>query len=157
VTGRAPGGEPEVIGGFVRLPSSLTTTGHDRNIMIASIDAATGRLEPGRFRETMLGDFSIHPDTLVKIENEIFASWDEMVELALRGHRTCPWMPFVGWDVVDTTDGILLLEANAYWGGDCLQLPGAAPLGRTRFPEIYLKNFERFYGPDMPAHRFPAQ
>jgi Sugar-transfer associated ATP-grasp len=155
VTGRAPGGEPEVIGGFVRLPSSLTTTGHDRNVMIASIDVVTGRMESGRFRETMLGDFPVHPDTGVKIEKEIFASWGEMKALAIRGHRTYPWMPFIGWDVVDTTDGLLLLEANAYWGGDCVQLPGAMPLGRTNFAKIYLENFEHFYGPDIPAHRFP--
>jgi hypothetical protein len=156
VTGLAPNGKPEVIGGFVRLPSSLTTTGHDRNIMIASIDVDTGRMEPGRFRETMLGDFPVHPDTGAKIENQIFAGWKEMKELSLRGHRTYPWMPFIGWDVVDTKDGLLLLEANAYWGGDCVQLPGAMPLGRTNFAAIYLKNFERFYGPNIPAHRLPV-
>lgn len=157
VTGREPGGAPEVISGFVRLPSSLTTTGHDRNIMIASIDVATGRLEPGRFRETMLGDFPVHPDTGAKIANQIFSGWEEMKALTIRGHNTYPWMPFIGWDVVDTTDGVLLLEANAYWGGDCIQLPGATPLGETRFAEIYLKNFEIFYGPNTPAHRFSTK
>jgi hypothetical protein len=157
ITGQTPGGEPEVIGGFVRLPSSLTTTGHDRNIMIASIDVKTGRMEPGRFRETMLGDFPVHPDTGAKIANQPFAGWEEMKALAIRGHRTCPWMPFIGWDVVDTTDGVLLLEANAYWGGDCVQLPGATPLGKTRFPEIYLKNFEYIFGSNTPAHRFSAE
>lgn len=157
ITGREPGGSPEVISGFVRLPSSLTTTGHDRNIMIASIEVNSGRLEPGRFRETMLGDFPVHPDTGAKIANQIFPGWEEMKALAIRGHLTYPWMPFIGWDVVDTTDGVLLLEANAYWGGDCVQLPGATPLGQTRFAEIYLKNFETFYGPAMPAHRFAAE
>ncbi len=157
ITGCAPGDSPEVIGGFVRLPSSLTTTGHDRNIMIASIDVATGRMEPGRFRETMLGDFPVHPDTGTKIANQIFSGWEEMKALAIRGHRTYPWMPFVGWDVVDTTDGVLLLEANAYWGGDSVQLPGATPLGKTRFAEIYLKHFETFYGPNTPVHRFTTE
>lgn len=156
VTGRTPDGEIDVIGAFVRLPSSLTTTGHDRNIMIASIDAATGRMEPGRFRETKLGDFPVHPDTGAPIENRVFAGWNEMKDLAIRAHRTYPWMPFIGWDIVDTTDGVLILEANAYWGGDCVQLPGAMPLGATRFAEIYLKNFEKAYGPGNPAHRFAA-
>jgi hypothetical protein len=157
ITGHAPEREPEAIGGFIRLPSSLTTTGHDRNIMISSIDIATGRMEPGRFRETMLGDFPVHPDTGAPIENRILPGWKEMLELALRGHRTYPWLPFIGWDVVDTTDGLLLLEANAYWGGDCVQLPGARPLGLTRFPEIYLECFKHFYGPVTPAPGFPLR
>ncbi len=157
VTGLMPGGEPEPIGGFIRIPSSLTTTGHDRNIMIASIDVETGRMEPGRFRETKLGDFPLHPDTGAMIENRILPGWRDMIELAQRGHRSYPWMPFIGWDVIDTKDGLLLLEANAYWGGDCVQLPGAAPLGHTRFPEIYLACFEHFYGPRVPAHRFADQ
>ena len=157
VTGRAPDGEITVIGAFVRLPSSLTTTGHDRNIMIASMDVDTGRMEPGRFRETKLGDYPVHPDTGAPIENRAFAGWDEMRALAIRGHQSYPWMPFIGWDVVDSKDGVILLEANAYWGGDCVQLPGAMPLGETRFAEIYLKNFEKFYGTNTPAHRFAAQ
>jgi putative polysaccharide biosynthesis protein len=157
VTGMAPGHKPEVIGAFIRLPSSLTTTGHDRNIMISSIDVATGRMDTGRFRETMLGDFPMHPDTGAPIENRILPGWTEMVELAFKGHRSYPWLPFIGWDVVDTKDGLLLLEANAYWGGDCVQLPGAMPLGRTQFAEIYLRSFEHFYGPSVPEHRFPIK
>jgi hypothetical protein len=125
--------------------------------MISSIEVGTGRMEPCRFRETMLGDFPVHPDTGAKIADQAFAGWEEMKALAIRGHRTYPEMPFIGWDVVDTTDGVLLLEANAYWGGDCVQLPGATPLGKTRFAEIYLKHFERFYGPNTPAHRFAAE
>jgi len=153
VTGLMPGGEPEPLGGFIRLPSSMTTTGHDRHIMIASIDVATGRMEPGRFRETKLGDFPLHPDTGAMIENRLLPCWRDMLELAARAHRTYPWMPFIGWDIVDTTDGVLLLEANAYWGGDSMQMPGAEPLGRTRFPEIYLNWFERLHGPRTPARR----
>jgi Sugar-transfer associated ATP-grasp len=153
VTGRAPGREPEAVSAFIRLPSSLTTTGHDRNIMISSIDVATGLMEPGRFREIKLDDFPKHPDTGAQIEGRILPGWNDMVELAKQGHRTYPWLPFIGWDVVDTTDGLLLLEANAYWGGDCVQLPGATPLGRTPFPEIYFKCFEHFYGTDLAHNR----
>ena len=157
ITGLAPGENPVPIGGFVRLPSSMTTTGHDRNIMISSIDIATGRMESGRFRETMLGDFPVHPDTGAPIANRIFPGWREIIDLTVRAHRTYPWIPFIGWDVIDSSDGLILLEANAYWGGDCVQLPGAAPLGDTAFAEIYLKCFEHFYGPDTPACRRPIR
>jgi hypothetical protein len=131
----------------------MTTTGHDRNIMIATIDIASGRMQTGRFRETTLGTFPVHPDTGAPIENRILPGWNEMLELARHGHRTYSWLPFIGWDLVDSTDGILLLEANAYWGGDSAQLPGATPLGRTRFPDIYLKCFEQLYGPTAAANR----
>lgn len=157
VTAHPPGGEPEALSAFIRLPSSMTTTGHSRNILVASIDIQTGRMHQGLFREPILGEFPVHPDTKAPIENRILSGWSEMLGLALQGHRTLPWLPFIGWDVVDTTDGVMLLEANAYWGADSLQLPGATPLGRTRFPEIYLQCFEHFYGPNRPAHRFPSK
>jgi Sugar-transfer associated ATP-grasp len=139
VTGCRPGGEPEAIGSFVRLPSSMTTAGHERKVLTASVDLRTGRMEAGRFREPLLGEFPVHPNTGAPIKDRILPGWDEMLALALRGHRTYPWLPFIGWDVVDTTDGVMLLEANAYWAG-------ALALGHTRFPEIYLEWFEQLYG-----------
>jgi hypothetical protein len=53
-------------------------------------------------------------------------------------------MPFVGWDVIDSDQGLMLLEANSNWGGDSAQLPGAPALGETRFPEIYLEWYEHW-------------
>ncbi|HWA87436.1 MAG TPA: sugar-transfer associated ATP-grasp domain-containing protein [Opitutus sp.] len=142
VTGRTVRGAPEPIAAVVRIPSSFTTQGHDRDVMLASIDVHTGRMGPAMFREITLPQFSDHPDTGHRIEGEPFPNWPAMLELARRAHATCPWMPFVGWDVVDTDRGLMLLEANSNWGGDSAQLPGAPALGRTRFPEIYLEWFE---------------
>jgi len=142
VTGRPVYGDPVLIAAVIRLPSSFTTQGHDRNVLLASVDLETGQMGPGVFRNIALPQFTHHPDTGFPIAGRPLPRWSEMVELALRAHRTCPWMPFVGWDVVDSDRGLVLLEANANWGGDSAQLPGAPALGQTRFPEIYLEWFK---------------
>lgn len=147
VTARLPDGEPEVIGAFIRLPSQFTTGGYNRHILFTSVDIADGRMGTGRLREITRGEFPRHPETDAPIQGRVIPGWSEMTELALQGHRSMPWMPFVGWDLIDTEQGPMLLEANAFWGGDALQPPGALPLGRTRFPEIYLAWFEKLYGP----------
>lgn len=146
VTAHTPCGSPEPIGAFIRLPSSLTTTGHDRHVLIANVDLGNGNMGTGKFREIMKGEYQFHPDTGSPIAGHCVPEWSQMLALAVRAHRTFPWIPFVGWDIVDTDRGIMLLEANAYWGADALQLPGAVPLGRTRFPEIYLEWFDLFFG-----------
>ncbi|QYM80346.1 hypothetical protein K0B96_06970 [Horticoccus luteus] len=137
VTGRFPDGEPQLISSFLRLPSSHTTFGHDRHVLLSAVDVATGTLGPGVFREITKGSFDVHPDTGACITGRVLPGWAAMAELTLRAHRTLPWMPFIGWDVVETSAGLHLLEANAFWGADAAQLPGAVPLGHTAFPEIY--------------------
>jgi hypothetical protein len=131
-------GEPEALGSFVRLPSQFTRGGYDRHILFAPVDLANGRMGTGRLREITQGDFHRHPETSAPISGRLIPGWDEMLALALTAHRSMPWLPFVGWDIVDTDKGVMLLEANAFWGGDALQPPGGLALGRTRFPELYL-------------------
>jgi hypothetical protein len=151
VTGCAPGGVPELIGGFMRLPSRCTTTGDDRHVLVASIDDASGRLKAGRFRDITRGEFPLHPATGAPIAGRMIPAWAELRALGLRAHHTLPWLPFVGWDLVDSDQGIVLLEANAYWGGDVMQSADNVPLGLTRFPAIYLAWFEHLHrGGDRP-------
>jgi hypothetical protein len=140
VTGVPANGIPELVGSVIRLPSRFTTKGHDRDVLLATVDIADGRMGRAMFRNIKLPQFTHHPDTGHPIEGEILPGWSEIKELVLRAHATCPWMAFIGWDVVESEQGLLLLEANANWGGDSIQLPGTTPLGRTRFPTIY---FER--------------
>lgn len=144
VTGRFPDGEPLLIASFLRMPSSHTTIGHDRHVLLSAVDVETGRMGPGLFREITKGRFDRHPDTNAPITDRLLPGWGEKVALTLAAHRTLPWMPFIGWDVVESDDGLFLLEANAFWGADAAQLPGAVPLGRTAFPAIYWAWTEKF-------------
>lgn len=151
VTGRLPNGTPELIASVMRVPSSYTTAGHDRNVIFSSVNVKNGRMGKGLFRNITLPQFTHHPDTGHKIEGRPVPRWEEMVALVTRAHETFPWMPFIGWDVVDSDEGLVLLEGNAYWGADSAQLPGAPGLGETRFCEIYLAWYERFKAGQIPA------
>lgn len=142
VTAKPLNGEVCAIAAVLRIPSSFTTHGHDRNVLLSSIDIRSGRMGTGVFRNIAMPQFTNHPDTGYPIADRPLPHWREMLELVYRAHRTCPWMPFVGWDVVDSDQGVVLLEANSNWGGDSAQLPGAPALGQTRFPEIYLEWYE---------------
>lgn len=139
ITGCTVRGEIELIAAVVRLPSSFTTTGHDRNVLLSTVDIGDGRLSAGMFRNILLPQFERHPDTGHPLAGWTLPRWNDIRALAFRAHATCPWIAFVGWDVIDSDQGVLLLEANANWGGDSAQLPGAPGLGQTRFPAIYLE------------------
>ena len=72
-----------------------------------------------------------------------------MKAMALRAHASLPQMIFVGWDVIDTDQGPMLLEGNVVWGGNLAQMAGNHPLGATGFPEIFLHYHSR--GRPTPA------
>lgn len=138
VTGGFPDAPPRIIAAGLRVPSRFTTFGHDRSVLLAPVGLSDGRLGMAHLRGTCGPGFAKHPDTGADLAGQTLPRWNEMKELVLAAHRTCPWMPFVGWDVVDSDQGLVLLEANAYWGANVVQLPGAPALGDTDFPAIYL-------------------
>lgn len=82
------------------------------------------------------GPDHIHSD--VRVAGHPCAAWPQLCELALRAHALFPWMPAIGWDLLDTTDGPMIMEANASWGADIIQV--AQPfLGKTGYAEAMLE------------------
>jgi hypothetical protein len=126
VTGLGRDGEVELLGNYLMLPTApgLTTAG---GTMI-SLDWNDGRMRqrldwPGPAKE-MTEDEKIMP---------FFA---EAVDLCKRAHATA-FETFVtlGWDVVFTSEGPLLLETNSGWGSmEIQQLWG--PLGLTALSSL---------------------
>lgn len=145
VTGHFPDEAPCIIAAGLRVPSRFTTFGHDRSVLMAPVGLSDGRLGVAHLRNTCGSGYAKHPDTGADIAGRILPRWNEMKELVLAAHHTCPWMPFIGWDVVDSDQGLVLLEANAYWGANVVQLPGAPSLGQTDFPAMYLA-WHRYLG-----------
>ncbi len=151
VTGLYPGGAPQLLAAGLRVPSRFTTWGHERKVLLASVSLAGGRLGAAYERGICAQGYTHHPDTGALLAGAVLPRWSEMIQLALAAHATCPWLPFVGWDVVDSDRGLRLLEANAYWGANVVQMPGATPLGATEFPAMYLAWHRALGLPGLPG------
>lgn len=152
LTACPPGGPPSVLTAVLRLPNP----GHHLTeifgeVFAAPVDLDSGTLGPAHSKDLGRGTHARHPATGALIGGRRIASWPAVAALALRAHAACPWMPFVGWDIVDTADGPTLLEANAYWGANLCQMAGHRFLGETAFPEIYLAHLARLR-PDLLPH-----
>ena len=138
VTGRHPDGRTEIIVAALRFPlrSELTCAEADTTLC-ASVDPATGRLRAAESRNPALGRMTHHPVSGQPIEAHPVPRWAELQALALRAHDAWPDFPFIGWDLCDTGEGILLLEGGCLWGGFLAQMSGSLPLGQTAFTPIY--------------------
>ena len=89
----------------------------------ATVDVETGRLGPG-LAVTPQGrpeTIESHPDTGARITGVQVTGWNEAVERVLALARAHRYLPYVGWDVVITRDGIRILEGNSNSGLDGLQ------------------------------------
>ena len=143
ITAIPPGGTPEIISGALRMPAGSDRLANTSQGSVASsIDLQTGHLHAAE-RPRQLGRIPNHPDTGARIAGIEAPLWKAVSELALEAHLHFNWFPSVGWDVVCTRDGIKLLEGNEVWGGLLTQFAGQDPLGKTRFPEIYLQYLEQ--------------
>ena len=106
----------------------------------APVDLATGVLGVAVAKDIRCGTFTHHPDTHGQIEGLTLPYFAEALDLTQRAQSCFPWVPFVGWDVVITDNGPLLLEANPYFGIELPQIVIGQPLGLTQFPAIYLQH-----------------
>jgi hypothetical protein len=90
----------------------------------ATIELDTGRLGVG-VRVLPSGhpeSVERHPDTNAPILGTVIPNWHDVVRRLLDVVRAHPYLPYVGWDVVVTDDGIRLLEGNANTGMNVLQV-----------------------------------
>jgi hypothetical protein len=107
----------------------------------APVDLATGVLGPGVARYLTDGSFDTHPTSGAPITGFALPLWSDAVALALRAHDCFPWVPFVGWDVVISSDVPRLLEANMTWSAELYQRPQGKPMGSTQFTQVYLEHY----------------
>ncbi len=80
--------------------------------------------------------FAVHPDTGHAFKGFVMPLWQECLALVRRSHREAfGRFATLGWDVVITPDGPLLLEANSGWNPIGLQYH-FGPVGRTALGAI---------------------
>lgn len=141
VTLRKPDEPPEYFAAFLTTPfqevSTPTFTGG--TALAARVDADSGRLDRPLYKQAdyLLGNRTQHPMTGTPIPGFELPYWDEARALALQAHTTLPSIACVGWDLILTADGPLLLEGNNDCSAALTQITHQRLLGLTRFP-VYL-------------------
>jgi hypothetical protein len=113
------------------------------NGIAAPVDLETGRVGKAVAKDPRRGSFAAHPDSGGAIEGIVVPCWEEACALATRAHGAFPWLPTVGWDVVVTPGGPIVLEANPNWCVELAQIPSGRPLGETAYPAVYLAHRAR--------------
>lgn len=148
VTARQPNGNIIVLLGVLRMGvGEAITSDEPARSFCTAIDLESGELGVADAKQAEQGSFTHHPESKSPITGKKLSRWPEMKEMALRAHAKLPQMIFVGWDVIDTETGPMLLEGNVVWGGNLAQMAGNLPLGATGFPEIFL----HYHGRSQPA------
>jgi hypothetical protein len=102
--------------------------------ILASIDVATGRLGVGNLK---MGGARIevreHPDTGVRIEGTQLPSWPETLDLVRNLSAVSQPVRAVGWDIIISPEGPVVLEGNHDWGIMMMQSLGT---GYLEDPEV---------------------
>lgn len=80
--------------------------------------------------------YSTHPDTGEAIEGIVIPRWATLVEQMMEVCRHVPYLRYVGWDLVVTTDGFKLVEGNHF--------PGLSP-NQAHGPLLADPRVMRFY------------
>jgi hypothetical protein len=84
------------------------------------IDTTTGKLSEAWGVASndwpIMQSFDFHPDTGQRIHGSDFPLWREVLDLALKAQNSLPELKTTGWDIAVTDEGVLLVEANCFWG-----------------------------------------
>ena len=116
---------------FSRLPTSVVDNASAGG-MVAPIDTSTGMLgsatEGGS--ECMEYRWKTHRDNGALIEGRLLPYWEETCNLALKVHRYFRHRLLIGWDIIITASGPVILEGNSQPGLCFLQKAHLTPLGK---------------------------
>ena len=122
------GKEPFIAVAVQRIGTSLSNhiDNWTQGGLSAKIDIETGRLS----RASQLPDgrdlvwFASHPDSGAQIEGAQVPFWEEVKELVLDGANRLNFMEYIGWDIIVSPTGPVILEANVNSGMNVLQVHG---------------------------------
>jgi hypothetical protein len=94
--------------------------------LAAAIDRETGALlssfgpHPSPWR--LISEVPVHPDTGRRIAGFTLPDWQEAKALVLRAHASLPQLKLLAWDVAFTRTGPMLVEVNATFNIELLQV-----------------------------------
>jgi hypothetical protein len=94
--------------------------------LLARIDIESGRLYAARGSSSRewptMADVTHHPDTGAAIEGFVVPHWRDIIHLVVEAQQTLPHLKTAGWDIAVTPDGPVLVETNAAYSMDILQV-----------------------------------
>jgi hypothetical protein len=90
--------------------------------LAAPIDVATGRLGPGLIKTRTTARAWSHPVTGASIEGRRLPDWGPALAVVRAGARALPFHPAEGWDIGFTDAGPVIVEINALWDVDVVQM-----------------------------------
>lgn len=83
----------------------------------AEIDSDTGIVITDGFSENGKV-YQVHPDSGIRIKGFQIPKWDELKRLIYKLMEELPEYGYIGWDMVLTTNGWVVMEAN--YAGECM-------------------------------------
>ncbi len=63
-----------------------------------------------------------HPDTGIPIKGATVSNWDEIKKNILLMAKKLSFLPFIGWDIIVTDNGMKIIEGNSYPNPDVFQI-----------------------------------
>jgi hypothetical protein len=108
--------------------------------LAVSVDLETGALGEAveHYAKTprVPSNYRCHPDTGAPIAGELLPGWLDARNVALRLMCQLPFLNYVGWDIVLTDSGPVVLEGNNYTGVRLAQIHSGL-LGESRIRAFY--------------------
>ena len=114
-------GSTSIVYALVRIPASGNvhdnfSSGANGNL-IAHVDVASGKVGSGWGRRSpngrLLQSFECNPDSARPIRGTVLPRWEEVRALVTRAAGVFPRLPFLGWDIALSVDGLVIIEANS--------------------------------------------
>lgn len=126
----ASGGEVQLLFAVLRIPVGRNVTdnfshGASGNL-VAPVSIDDGRVGVGRGSRSPawpdIVDVDRHPDTGHPIAGFALPFWEETRTLVRRAHLSMPELCTIGWDIAITDDGPVIVEGNATYDTDLVQV-----------------------------------
>lgn len=137
---RRPGGEPFVYSCFAKiLQRGRYGAVAPSGALAAAVDPATGRIGLGVLLSVSEHLHSTVPWNGAQIEGRMIADYPAAVAAVLIGSRALPDLPIIGWDVLLTDSGPVVLEANTSLAWNYLHLSQAFAGGGTTLAPLIME------------------
>jgi Sugar-transfer associated ATP-grasp len=152
VTFRDKSNEVRVHATIMRLGRQGSITDNwDRGGLSVAIDSRTGELGRGVLKPKYGGQWmDHHPDSGARFVGKIVPYWSDVLRICIRAARVTPHLRSIGWDVVVTSQGPIIIEGNPDWDLMMVQVHSDGLL-RTSIREQLAAFGLRFPEEDLPS------